>query len=87
VFTADGRILTRAAAVLFILGALGGWWTITARLGGLVPRAAGDAFYNIVARGRRRWFAAPAGVCPVVSPALRQRFLDQGQAAGRKAVP
>jgi len=87
VLTADGRILTRAAAVRFTLGALGGWWTIIARLGSLLPRSAGDALYDIVARGRRRWFAAPAGVCPVVSPSLRQRFLDQGQEAGRKAVP
>jgi predicted DCC family thiol-disulfide oxidoreductase YuxK len=87
VLTADGRILTRAASVVFILGALGGWWTIAARLGGLVPRAAGDALYDVVAKGRRRWFAAPAGVCPVISPSLRQRFDDQGQEAGRKAVP
>jgi len=87
VLTAEGRILTRAAAVVFILGALGGWWTIAARLGGLVPRAAGDALYDIVARGRRRWFAAPADACPVAAPALRARFDDHGHVEGRKAVP
>jgi len=78
VLTGDGRILTRSAAVRFILGALGGWWTIAARLGGLVPRAAGDALYDVVARGRRRWFAAPAAMCPVASPSLRQRFHHGG---------
>jgi len=87
VLTADGRVLTRSAAVVFILGALGGWWTIAARIGGLVPRAVADALYDVVARGRRRWFAAPAEACPVVATELRARFLDQGQDAARKAVP
>jgi predicted DCC family thiol-disulfide oxidoreductase YuxK len=88
VLTDDGRILTRSAAVRFILATLGGWWTLAARLGGFVPRAAGDALYDIVAGGRRRWFAAPAGVCPVASPALRLRFHGGAQlVAGPPAPP
>ena len=78
VLTGDDRVLTRSAAVLFVLGALGGLWTIAARVGGpIVPRPAADALYDLVARWRKRLFAAPAEACPVVSPVLRARFLDR----------
>jgi predicted DCC family thiol-disulfide oxidoreductase YuxK len=74
VLAADGRVLTRSAAVLFILAALGGWWRVLAGVGAIVPRALGDALYDRVAAVRRRWFAAQAGACPVIAPGLRARF-------------
>jgi predicted DCC family thiol-disulfide oxidoreductase YuxK len=83
VLAADGRVRTRSAAVRFILRALGGYWTIIGRLGILVPARAADALYDFVARRRRRWFAAPVTACPVISPALRQRFLDTANGKDR----
>jgi predicted DCC family thiol-disulfide oxidoreductase YuxK len=48
-----------------------------------VPARAADALYDFVARRRRRWFAAPVTACPVISPALRQRFLDTANGKDR----
>lgn len=70
----DGALLTRSAAVLHILGRLGGLWGIIAFLARLVPAAAWDALYDSVARVRYRLFARPPGTCPVVPAHLRSRF-------------
>jgi predicted DCC family thiol-disulfide oxidoreductase YuxK len=75
VLAADGRVLMRAGAVRSILAALGGLWTIASELGRLVPDALGDALYDVVARWRKRLFAAPRDRCPVTPPGLRGRFI------------
>ncbi|MGI8989839.1 MAG: thiol-disulfide oxidoreductase DCC family protein [Bryobacteraceae bacterium] len=74
VLTREGRVLTRSAATLHILKRLGGIWSLLAAAGNLVPRAARDFVYAIVARARHRLYAAPEGLCPVVAPELRKRF-------------
>ena len=74
VVTRDGRLLTRYAAVIYVGLQLGGMWRALASIGGVVPSAIGDAAYDAVARVRRRLFASPADVCPMVPQHLRSRF-------------
>jgi predicted DCC family thiol-disulfide oxidoreductase YuxK len=72
---ADGRLLVRSAAVLASLRLAGGpakWLAATARI---LPRPLADRLYDLVARVRRGLVRPPAGVCPVVPPVLRARFL------------
>jgi predicted DCC family thiol-disulfide oxidoreductase YuxK len=73
--TADGRLLVRSAAVLESLRRVGGVWRGLAAIGGTVPPGLADRLYDILARVRRRWFAAPPSTCPVVSRAHRPRLL------------
>ena len=72
--TADGRTLTRFAAVLHIARRIGGFWGTLADLGWLVPQWLGDLLYDGVARIRKRLFATPPDSCPVVPGELRGRF-------------
>lgn len=72
--TAEGRLLTRSAAVLHALARLGGLWRLLGALARLVPPVLRDAAYDAVARVRYRVFARPAEACPVVPAALRARF-------------
>jgi predicted DCC family thiol-disulfide oxidoreductase YuxK len=72
--TADGRLLTRSAAVRAVLARLGGAWGLLARLARLVPEPLADLAYDRVAAVRLRLFARPADLCPVLPPALRARF-------------
>jgi len=73
--TADGRTLIRSDAVLHLGERLGGVWRLLARTLGLLPRWLLDFGYDRVAGVRKRLFAPPAGVCPVLPPELRGRFL------------
>jgi len=70
----DGTILTRSEAVLEIGSRLGGLWRALSILGGLLPRRLLDAAYDGIARIRKRLFAQPKEVCPILPPRLRQRF-------------
>ena len=74
VLTRDGRQLTRSAAVLHIMSTIGGVWRPVAGVARLVPAAVRDWAYDRVAAVRRRVFAKPSGVCPVLPPDLRARF-------------
>jgi predicted DCC family thiol-disulfide oxidoreductase YuxK len=71
---ADGALHLRSAAALRVGAALGGYWRPLAALGRLVPRALRDAAYDAIALRRARWFARPAGLCPLLTPAQRERF-------------
>lgn len=72
--THDGRLLTRSAAVLHVLRALGGGWRALAGPAALVPPDVRDHAYDLVAATRRRLFRKPADACPVVDAHLRARF-------------
>jgi len=72
--TAEGELLERSAAVLYMLGRLGGVWRVLAVLGRLVPPRLRDALYNAVAATRYRVFGTKTEACPLLPPALRQRF-------------
>jgi predicted DCC family thiol-disulfide oxidoreductase YuxK len=58
--------LVHSAAVLRMLGGLGGGWGLLARLLSGVPVLWADAVYGLVAR-RRHWFGRPAA-CTLLSP-------------------
>ena len=72
--TADGSLLVRSAAVLYILHRLGGGWRALGAVLRLVPRPLRDGLYDWIAGIRYRLFARPAGVCPVMPAELRRRF-------------
>lgn len=74
VLTADGRLLTRSRAVVYILQRLGGLWRLIGSVGALIPTGLPDRAYDGVARIRHRLFAKPAASCPVVPVELRKRF-------------
>lgn len=70
----DGRLLVRSAAVVHVLRQIGGAWGALGALLGLVPRVLADPGYDLVARVRRRLFARPAELCPLLPPELARRF-------------
>jgi predicted DCC family thiol-disulfide oxidoreductase YuxK len=70
----DGRALVRSRAVLLAMDRLGGLWRAIAVLGRIVPRAIRDLVYDGVARVRRKIFAKPPDVCPLIPAHLRPRF-------------
>lgn len=70
----SGRMLTRSAAALFVLGQLGWPWRLATILRG-VPAAPRDWLYNRVAAHRYRLFGRHAS-CPAPDPRHRDRFLD-----------
>jgi len=74
VCTADGRLLTRSAAVVFLGSRLAGIWRVGAGLLDLVPRPLADAGYDVVARVRHRLAPTPTQTCPIVPAALLARF-------------
>lgn len=74
VLAPDAALLTRSAAIIHILGRIGGPWRPLTGLLGLVPRRIRDAGYDGVARCRQRLFPRPAEACPVTPPDLRARF-------------
>ncbi|HEX9186115.1 MAG TPA: DCC1-like thiol-disulfide oxidoreductase family protein [Vicinamibacteria bacterium] len=73
--TTDGRLLVRSAAVLESLRRAGGFARGLAAIAGAVPSGLADRLYDLVARRRRRWFAATPSACPVVGGSHRSRLL------------
>jgi predicted DCC family thiol-disulfide oxidoreductase YuxK len=74
VLTAGNEALTKSAAVLHVLRRLGGYWRILALIGALIPAALRDAVYDFIAGVRRRVFAKPEALCPLMPKELRSRF-------------
>ena len=74
VLTEKEKLLTRSAAVLYVLRRLGGLWRIMAAILAVVPRAVLDWCYDRVAAVRRQLFGTKENLCPVMSPELRRRF-------------
>jgi len=72
--TAEGTLLSRSAAVLYIMSRLGGMWRIIAGAGSLVPESLRDNVYDLIANARHRMFRAPAEACPIVPRELQARF-------------
>lgn len=72
--SAAGRVLSRSAAALFVLGQLGWPWRLATVLR-RVPAAPRDWLYDRVAAHRYRLFGRHAS-CPAPDPRHRDRFLD-----------
>jgi predicted DCC family thiol-disulfide oxidoreductase YuxK len=64
----------RSEAALQAAEYLGAWWRL-ARVGRLLPPAARDAAYNLIAR-HRHLLGGRLEVCVVPPPEARARFLD-----------
>jgi len=73
--TADGATKVESDAALHLLGRLGGVWRVLAGMGRLVPRQIRDAVYGAIALTRYRLFTRATQACPILPPALRERFL------------
>ncbi len=69
--TAEGTVLTRSEALLYLLGVLGGVWRLSALVAKGLPRRLRDHVYDLIARGRRR---SEAGICPLLPAELSLRF-------------
>ncbi|MFB3905991.1 MAG: thiol-disulfide oxidoreductase DCC family protein [Acidobacteriota bacterium] len=67
-------LLSRSAAVLFVLKTLGGPWRLAAILG-ILPGPLLDWAYDLIARNRYRIFGRYDS-CPVPSPAHKDKFID-----------
>jgi predicted DCC family thiol-disulfide oxidoreductase YuxK len=74
VVTEDGAILTRFAAVRYILRQLGGLWRVLWIVTAIVPSPLGNVGYDFIARVRHKLFAKPDDVCPLLPAHLRDRF-------------
>lgn len=74
VWTTNGALLTRSAAVRHILHRLGGLWRLLGWLVAPVPAVVLDRVYDGIAHVRYRLFSPPANVCPLLPPNLRSRF-------------
>jgi len=72
--TAEGQLLVKSSAVLYVLARLGGWWLYLGGAMRIFPRPVRDLVYDGVAGIRRKIFPRPAAVCPIVAPELRSRF-------------
>ena len=72
--TAEGRLLTRSAAVIHILSRLGAPWSWLGAVARVLPRRLLDALYDLVARVRYRVFGREADACPLIPKELRSRF-------------
>lgn len=81
VHTADGRVLTKSAAVIHLLRALGGLWWLPAQLLAALPGCWTDAGYDAIGRRRQQLFRHPDNVCPRIAPSLRPRFLMDDHAS------
>ena len=72
--TTDGVLLARSDAIVRILRRLGGVWRILGAILAAIPRGLRDAVYDFIARIRYRVFGKRDDLCPIVPPALRERF-------------
>jgi predicted DCC family thiol-disulfide oxidoreductase YuxK len=72
----DERLLFKSRAVLSVLRALGGPWSL-ARIFEPLPSRFLDRLYDFVARRRYRWFGR-FDACVVPQPHDRSKFLEDG---------
>jgi predicted DCC family thiol-disulfide oxidoreductase YuxK len=70
----DGQAFFRSEAAIRIFEGLGLPWRLFAA-GRIVPLPLRDAFYNVVARNRLRWFGARE-TCFLPDPSQADRFLS-----------
>ncbi|MBC9889769.1 MAG: DUF393 domain-containing protein [Opitutae bacterium] len=71
----DSEKLFYSDAVIYTLLRLNPIWAGTGRIMRLLPQPIRDLVYRGIAAARRRLFRKPPGVCPLVPPELKSRFL------------
>lgn len=76
---ADGTLLTKSRAVLYLLAQLGGLWKVIAWFGRIIPAVIADAAYDFIASVRYRIFGKKEALCPLVPEELRSRFLSEAE--------
>ena len=69
------RVLQRSDAILRAGRELGGFWSASSSVAGIVPRALRDLVYRLVATNRYRVFGK-YDTCMLPDPSQRSRFLD-----------
>ena len=74
VLTADGRVLSKARAALFIGHELGGWLRLGARVVGVLPDGLLNWGYDRIAHSRYRLFGK-ADICVLPSESERRKFI------------
>lgn len=72
----DGSLHIKSSAVAILLFSLGGLWRPLGHFLWMVPRSWRDFGYSSVGNIRKKLFKTPEGLCPIVSPELRSRFID-----------
>jgi predicted DCC family thiol-disulfide oxidoreductase YuxK len=71
----DGdKVKTESDAVLYAAHYLGGFWSVLAGIGSLVPSALRNWGYRLIARNRRR-LSASSTTCLLPTPEQQARFL------------
>lgn len=70
----DGQLLAKAAAVLYLLARIGGFWRAIGTILAMLPNPLLDFGYDRVARIRRQLFSKPGNSCPLVPPEFQNRF-------------
>jgi predicted DCC family thiol-disulfide oxidoreductase YuxK len=75
VLTTDYQVLTRSRATLYLVKSLSFPWSVFYCLGIPWPIKLLDFFYDRVASIRKKIFATPKSVCPILPAHLRKRFL------------
>jgi predicted DCC family thiol-disulfide oxidoreductase YuxK len=71
----DGSAFVKSEASIRIFEKLGLPWRLTASIGRILPRSAGDAFYDFIARNRLRWFGSRQ-TCFLPDPSQADRFIS-----------
>jgi predicted DCC family thiol-disulfide oxidoreductase YuxK len=72
--TKENHLLTESDGVLHMLVQLGGIWKFLGTTGRFLPLKLRNVIYRLVARNRKKVFAAPADTCPVIPARYRDRF-------------
>ncbi|MCB1120512.1 MAG: DUF393 domain-containing protein [Verrucomicrobiae bacterium] len=74
--TGEGEVLLLSDAAVFAMKTLSPGWRRLGSVIGVFPKPIRDLGYRFVAAVRRSIFRKPEGVCPMLPPELRGRFLD-----------
>ena len=74
IFIDAGKVYTQSSAAIRICRHLDGGWKLFYGLM-IIPKFIRDAFYNIIARNRYKWFGKKEE-CMVPTPEQKERFLD-----------
>lgn len=74
--TENGGIYLKSMAIIMMLVGMGGFWRSIGNLLQLIPKPLRDIVYTAIGKIRKKIFARPDSLCPLLSPELRQKFLD-----------